>query len=107
MTWYDGYNKTKHNRENSFKEATLENCLNAICANIVMFCVRYSPYELIENNDICSNLINEYFSVELVSPKISSFYIPFIKSVQMASGAFSAPLASTFEKNWIIKPFIV
>ena len=107
LAWYDGYNKTKHDRENSFQRSTLENCLNAICANIVMFCVRYGPYELIKNNDICSNLINEYFSVELISPQLSSFYIPLLKSMRTDSGVFYGPLASTFERNWQIKPFVL
>jgi|GEM_PF-2191575 len=107
LAWYDDYNKTKHNKDEFFNRATLENCLNAIAANIIMFCVRYSPYELIESNDICSNLINEYFSIELINPDLTSFYIPYIKSYAMASGAFSAPLASTFEKQWIIDEFIL
>lgn len=107
LSWYDSYNKTKHNKDKFFSEATLEHCLNAIAANIVMFCVRYSPYELLNSNDICSKLINEYFSIELIAPKIETFYIPYLKSVQMATGAFSAPLASTFEQNWIIDPLVL
>ena len=51
-----------------------------IAANIIMFYVRYSPYALIEEHDLCSNLVNEYFYVELLDPDISSFYIPAIKS---------------------------
>ena len=107
LIWYDGYNKTKHNKDNFFNLATLENCLNAIAANIIMFCVRYSPCELIESNDICSNLINEYFSIELSNPDLTSFYIPYIKRVEMASGAFSASPASTYEQKWIIDDFVL
>ena len=107
MPWYDGYNKTKHNKTDYFSEASLENCINAIAATIIMFCVRYSPYALIEEHDLCSNLVNEYFSVELLNPDISSFYIPSIKSFQTATGAFSEPLASSPERGWIIKPFII
>ena len=107
LSWYDGYNTTKHNKADYYSKATLENCINVIVANIIMFCIRYSPYALIEENDICSNLLNEYFSVELVNPDIASFYIPAIKSFSMASVAFSAPLASAPEKEWTIKPFII
>lgn len=107
LSWYDGYNKTKHNKDRYFNMATLENCLNAISANIILFCVRYSPYELIDANDICSNLINEYFSIELINPKIETFYVPYLKSVQMASGSFVAPKASAFEQDWNIIPFII
>lgn len=107
LPWYDGYNKTKHNKTDYFSEASLENCINAIAANIIMFCIRYSPYALIEEHDLCSNLVNEYFSVELVNPDISSFYIPAIKSYPLATGAFSGPLASTPEREWNIKPFVL
>ncbi len=105
LKWYDGYNKTKHNKNKYFCEATLENCINAISAIIVLFCVRYGPYALIGEHDICTNLINEYFSISLENPKFESFYIPCLKSVKMATGAFYAPLASTYEKKWVIQPF--
>lgn len=107
LPWYDGYNKTKHNKTDYFSEASLENCINAIVANIIMFCVQYSPYALIEEKDICSNLVNEYFSAEIVSPDISSIYIQAIKSYPLVSGAFSGPLASAPERKWNIKPFIL
>lgn len=105
LPWYDSYNKTKHNKDDFFSEASLESCLNAISANIIMFCVRYSPYKLLEAQDICSKLITEYFSIELINPKIETFYVPYFKSVQTASGACSAPLASSFEQPWSITPF--
>ncbi|MBS7327929.1 MAG: hypothetical protein KIG68_04155 [Oxalobacter sp.] len=85
LSWYNAYNQTKHNREDFFNKATLENCLNAIAANIVLFCVRYSPYDLNEESDLCSKLINEYFSIELSNPNIASFYIPHIKSVSIVN----------------------
>ena len=107
LPWYDGYNKTKHNKTDYFSEASLENCINAIAANIIMFCVRYSPYALIEEHDLCSNLVNEYFSVELLDPDITSFYIPPIKSYPTATGVFSGPLASAPEREWNIKPFVL
>ena len=72
-----------------------------------MFCVRYSPYALIEENDLCSNLVNEYFSVELLNPDITSVYIPPIKSFPTLPEAFSGPLASALESEWDIKFFIL
>ena len=86
MPWYDGYNKTKHNKTDYFSEASLENCINAIAATIIMFCVRYSPYALIEEHDLCSNLVNEYFYVELLDPDISFFYNLVIKSAPGDTG---------------------
>lgn len=37
LQWYNAYNKTKHDRERHFSEATLENCIHAIAAVIVCF----------------------------------------------------------------------
>lgn len=105
LLWYDAYNKTKHDKENHFDKATLENCLNAIAANLIMFCVRYSPYEMFEDQDICSKLIGEYFALELEAPDISSFYIPYLKSVELYTGAISGPKGSAFEQNWNIIKF--
>lgn len=107
LPWYDDYNKTKHNKDRYFNKATLENCLNAISANIIMFCIKYSPYELINSNDICSSLINEYFSIELINPKIETFYIPYLKSVPMSTGALVRHKASAFEQDWNIIPFVI
>src|SRR5579863_8557511 len=36
IDWYDAYNKTKHDREAHFSEATLWNCIQAVCANVIM-----------------------------------------------------------------------
>jgi hypothetical protein len=80
LPWYDGYNTTKHNKRDYFSEASLENCINAIAANIIMFCVRYSPYALIEEHYLCSTFVNEYFYVELLDPNISFSRIPAIKN---------------------------
>jgi hypothetical protein len=107
LPWYDAYNHTKHDKSEHFDKATLAHCLNSIAANIVMFCVRYSPYEIIRSIDICSNLINEYFSISLVDPDLSSFYVPMLKSVKMTSGAFSAPRGSAYDKKWEIDSFVL
>jgi hypothetical protein len=37
LTWYDAYNKTKHDRETNLKFATLQNAVHAVGAAVVMF----------------------------------------------------------------------
>lgn len=37
LSWYDAYNKTKHDREENLKFATLENAVYAVGAAVVMF----------------------------------------------------------------------
>ena len=76
LDWYDAYNKTKHDRENHFDKATLEKCIKAISANIVMFCVRFSPYTLWNSNNSTSSVFNQFFNIELINPDSKSFYFP-------------------------------
>lgn len=79
LPWYDAYNKTKHHRKEHFDKATLENCIHAIAGNIVLFCVRYSPYRLFRNADTLSTIMNQLFDVRLVAPDPSTFYLPNMK----------------------------
>jgi len=79
LSWYDSYNKTKHDRTEYFGEATLWNCIQAITANIVLFCVRYSPFSLFQSGTTLSALMNQLFEVNLISPNPATFYIPKVK----------------------------
>lgn len=76
LPWYDAYNKTKHDRKAHFNEATLLNCIHAIAGNIVLFCVRYSPYSLFRNSDTLSSVMNQLFEVNLIDPDPATFYLP-------------------------------
>jgi len=107
LEWYDAYNASKHDKRDHFADATLKHCLNAVAANIVLFCVRYSPYELIDGNDICSNLVNEYFDVELNNPDFASFYLPIFRSEAAGTGAFASNRRIVVGSAWNITPFEV
>lgn len=87
LSWYDAYNQVKHNKNNSFQLATLENCINAIAANIVLFAIRYSPTMLYNENDVCSNLVRSSLDYRLEETK--DFYIPVFEGKRNYSGAFS------------------
>lgn len=41
LEWYQAYNSTKHNRHESFKEATLDHALNAICGLLVLLSAQF------------------------------------------------------------------
>lgn len=105
LDWYDAYNKTKHDKRSHFNEATLRRALNAVAAIIVLFCVRYSPYEIKGRRDLCSALVDEYFDVEVVDPDYSSFYVPMVEKVRMSRGALKSPLGTRFKQWWKIEPF--
>lgn len=76
LNWYNAYNKTKHDRENHFSEATLENCLHSIAAAIVMFSVRHGPFTLTDGGGALTALFNQHFSISLENPDPKSFYMP-------------------------------
>lgn len=79
LKWYDSYNKTKHDRNSSFNEATLENVLDAVSASIVMFCARFSPFSLLKSNNALSSLINQHFKISLNDSDPATYYIPKIE----------------------------
>ncbi|MBP3772453.1 MAG: hypothetical protein J6I53_07170 [Treponema sp.] len=76
LVWYDAYNKTKHDRYNSFSDAKLKFIIEAIAANIVLYAIRYSPLSLINNSTVFSATINQMFTIEMENVDIKSFYIP-------------------------------
>ncbi|NET58207.1 MAG: hypothetical protein F6K47_19240, partial [Symploca sp. SIO2E6] len=75
LGWYDAYNKTKHDKLKYFSEATLQNCIEAIMANIVMFCVRFSPYPLFGSITKLSGMMHQLFDLRLDNPNPSTFYV--------------------------------
>lgn len=87
LKWYNAYNQVKHNKDGSFHWASLENCIDAISANIVLFAIRYSPTMLYNENDVCSNLVRSSLDFRLEETK--DFYIPVFEGERSDSGAFS------------------
>jgi len=76
LPWYDAYNKTKHDRAAHLSDATFERCLEAVAANLVMFCVRFGPAALFHQTTPLSSLVNHLFVVDLVDPDVTTFYVP-------------------------------
>ena len=76
LSWYHAYNQTKHDRNASFNEATLENVMDAISAVVAMFCAKFGPFTLINDNNALSSLINQHFSICLKNSDPSTYYVP-------------------------------
>ena len=76
LSWYDAYNKTKHDKKSQFSAATVTSCIKAIAANIVLFCVRFGPYRLYQGGGMLSAMFNPMFAVALRGCDPKSFYIP-------------------------------
>lgn len=79
LPWYDAYNKTKHDRTEHFEDATLSHCLSAVAANVILFCVRWGPYFLLEGTGPLHSLVNQHFRIELSEPDVTSFYVPLVE----------------------------
>lgn len=107
LPWYDAYNKTKHDSQLNFDKSNLENCILAIGSLIIMQCVRFSPYKILQSQEITAQLINEHFIIEIENPLIEEFYIPSIQSTRVAEGAFHAELGSCFENEWKVIPWSI
>ena len=100
LDWYSAYNEAKHDMYTNFSKATLEHCIKAVMAVISLFCVRYSPYSIVEERGISAKTVAELFTIEVKATAKNTIYIPALQSYEMASGIFSAPLASGFETFW-------
>lgn len=99
LKWYEAYNQVKHNKDGSFHLANLENCIDAIAANIVLFSIRYSPAMLYNENDVCSNLVRSSLDLRLEESK--DFYIPVFEGIKGYGGAFSQ--SQTFPNGQVIE----
>ncbi|MFI5447683.1 hypothetical protein [Polaromonas sp. UC242_47] len=107
LPWYNAYNKTKHDREQHFADATLENCLHAIAAVVAMFCARHSPFPLTEGNSSLAGLFTQHFDISLVNPDPSSFYVPaFNISNDIRNDLFCGRMSDQV-KPWQTKPLVI
>lgn len=75
LPWYEAYNKTKHDRSAYFSLSTLLNCINAVVANLVMHCVKYSPFPMFEQSNAFSSLINQHFKAKFFRCNPQTFYL--------------------------------
>lgn len=76
LFWYDAYNQTKHDRSAAFNAATLENVMDAIAACVAVFCSKFGPFSLINDNNTLSSLVNQHFDICLKNSDPSTYYVP-------------------------------
>lgn len=104
LRWYDAYNKTKHDRDAHFSEATLLSCIEAVVANLVMYCVRFSPFPLFDQKNTFSSLINQHFDLQLINAAPEKFYL---HKVELPAGAREDLICYDSIKGGDTRPFIV
>jgi hypothetical protein len=79
LHWYNAYNQTKHDRTAHFDKATLLHAIDAVCASIILFAVRHSPYSLVRDTGSMQSLFGQLFEIELVNFDPRSYYVPKIE----------------------------
>lgn len=95
LSWYDAYNKVKHNREVNLEYATLKNTVDAVGAAVVMFYAQFSAFPLnyhSQKNSILMGVLK--INTRRMDRHEKSFYIPNIK----IEGSNTKPIASN---EWI------
>ncbi|NQU99184.1 MAG: hypothetical protein HQ538_00440 [Parcubacteria group bacterium] len=75
LVWYQNYNKVKHNREEEFHLASLENLIPSICGLFVLLFSQYgvqvfNPYQTVQSYDSLGEVIHEGSSIFSIVPPV-------------------------------------
>jgi hypothetical protein len=100
IEWYDSYNKTKHDRKTYFEKSTLQNCLSAVAASVILHCVRFRPYGLFDEPTHLSSLINQYCEVRLMPKDPRTFYVGYIDLSKAPMQGLSSVPDNLFLVKW-------
>lgn len=52
LPWYQAYNRSKHNRDKCFKEANLNNLMNAFCGLYVVLTAQFECHDYLSSHEI-------------------------------------------------------
>jgi hypothetical protein len=109
LPWYHAYNLTKHDRRAHFDKATLRHCIDAVAASLILFATRFSPYPLFNSGGTASALFNQLFQLELVHPRVETFYVPMVQfpaNPNLSLSKFDID-AVGLRQPWQVQPFTV
>lgn len=104
LSWYDAYNKTKHDRGTYFGLATVENAINAVAAALAMFCVRFSPLSLFRENSMLATLSHQVFSLKLTATP-TTFYVPLVELTPDHRDDIVCFDSTKKVRSWTVIPF--
>jgi len=68
--------KVKHDRTANLNLATLERCIEAVAANVILFSVRFGPFPLYDEMTPLSALVRQLFDLDMVGCDPTTFYVP-------------------------------
>ncbi len=71
LTWYQAYNKSKHDRKSEFKEANLNNLLSSVTALLVLLSSQFRTEDFSSGSTLRSGNIDSYYST---NPALGEFF---------------------------------
>jgi hypothetical protein len=107
LGWYEAYNKTKHGRTQHLDKASLRNCVQAVAANIILYCVRFSPFPLFNESTPVASMFQHLFSVKLDKPDLASFYLPVVELPADFTDQLSSFSPPRMEAKWTTEAFVI
>jgi hypothetical protein len=107
LPWYDAYNKAKHDRSANLAQATVMRCIEAVAANLVLFCVRFGPHSLFQQTTPLASHVNQLFGVDLVHCDPANFYVPLVDLPQNARADLVCGETKAFTAPWTVDPLVV
>jgi hypothetical protein len=109
LPWYDAYNKTKHNRDSNFQLSQFQYAIDAVAANIILYCTRFSPLLLLNDTHTLSGLIKQIFEIKMIDADRKTFYLPNLKfqaDTRRDCFVFDSQKAG-FQKSWNVNNLIL
>lgn len=100
LPWYDAYNRTKHDRAGGLRCASLEMCLMAVAANLVLFIARFGYHALYNGRGNLSANFNETFSIDMTRASPGTFYVPYIVLPPDQRTDFVTFSSQNLQTNW-------
>ena len=92
-----------------FSLAQLQFAIDAVAANIILYCTRFSPLLLINDTNTLSSIIKQIFDIQMIDANRKSFYIPelsFEPNTRKDCFVYDCYRAK-HRKNWIVDKFII
>jgi hypothetical protein len=107
LAWYDAYNKAKHDRTANLGQATVMHCIEAVAANLVLFCVRFGPYSLFQQTTPLASHVNQLFQVDLVACDTTTFYVPLVELPASVRTDLACFETKQFTQAWTVDPLVL
>lgn len=109
LPWYDAYNKTKHDRDLNFQLSQFQFAIDAVAANFILYCTRFSPLLLLNDTHTLSGLIKQIFEIKMINSDRKTFYLPnlsFPADTRSDCFVFDSKKAG-FQQSWNVNKLIL